>query len=384
MEEISRRAEEVKNRLLARIEREGDLNFSEIAKANLELKLLRYFQTNESIDENTLFDAVIETPKFFNKSKGSLERLFEIHQQKTLMRIAEMRKKRAEQTGNEDFNPFENLFETSSGNYYMARLLNMPHLEEESEYMDHCVGTSNSYINRIKKGEIEIFSFRLTPKYDKESGKLQGDAPLLTIEYNLKKKKIEQIKGPDDKLLTGAEEYFQEFLEALEKLEKTKNDLGKNREIREIEDSELKNISVGNDQLLINEGFIDVNDFNEDTGTIFKMGQFTERTSDEKFTEIINAKYGTHYEIGEIARTPEEINENTRFYPGDLDESHLDILREKIKNPFHLGGYLYLSNLKTAKNLTLPQTVGGHLDLSSLETAEGLTLPQSIGGNLSL
>ena len=118
-----------------------------------------------------------------------------MHQEKTLIKIAEIRKKRAEVKGGEAFNPYENLFTTQSGNYYIARLLNMPHLEEESEYMDNCVGTSDSYVNRIKRGEIEILSFRNVPKVNPKTGKLEGDVPIITIEYDLKTKEIRQMKN---------------------------------------------------------------------------------------------------------------------------------------------------------------------------------------------
>ena len=116
----------------------------------LQLKLARHFEDNgesAKIDVPTCVDALVESPRFLNSDKGSIEKLFELHEMKTLQKIAELRKKRAEMNGGEMYNPYENLFETSNGKYYMARLLNMPHLEDESVYMDHCVGTSTSYVN---------------------------------------------------------------------------------------------------------------------------------------------------------------------------------------------------------------------------------------------
>ena len=150
--------------LSQRIATRGDFELTPERQAVLRLKLARHFQKTDEVDPSTLFDALVETPKFIDTDKGSLMRLMEVHQQKTLQRIAEARKRRAELGDKESFNPYENLFTTKSGNYYMARLLNMPHLEAESAYMKHCVGTSDSYINQIKRGDIEILSFRNVPK----------------------------------------------------------------------------------------------------------------------------------------------------------------------------------------------------------------------------
>ncbi len=177
--------------------------FGERQKAVLKLKIARHFQNNDAVDANVLYDAIIESPKFISTDKGSLHRLFEVHEEKTLIKIAEIRKRKAEQTG-EGFNPWENFFTTKSGKYYVARLLNMPHLEEESEYMDHCVGTSTSYINQMKRGEIEILSFRNVPTIDRKNNRLNNDdGPIMTIEYNFRTGVIEQMKKHSDEYLTS-------------------------------------------------------------------------------------------------------------------------------------------------------------------------------------
>ena len=130
----------------SRIAKEQNFEFGERQKIILKLKLARHFQNNDACDMNVLFDAIIESPKFINTDKGSLNHLFETHQTKTLQKIAEVRKARAEMTGNEKFNPYEALFETKSGKYYMARLFNMPHLQEESEYMNHCIVSARAIL----------------------------------------------------------------------------------------------------------------------------------------------------------------------------------------------------------------------------------------------
>lgn len=186
-------------------------------KRALQLKLARHFEDNgESvpIDIPTCVDALVESPKFLQSDKGSMDKLFEIHQVKTLQKIAEMRRSRAEQTHDGEFNPYENLFETSSGNYYLARLLNMPHLEDESEYMDHCVGTSTSYINKIKRGEVEIFSLRSKIHH----------TPVVTIEYDTKTGALLQVKTESDGTPEYTDTFFRDLLESIELLQATLND----------------------------------------------------------------------------------------------------------------------------------------------------------------
>ena len=53
-----------------RLSNQEDFNFKERQKAVLKLKLARYFQNSESLDLNTLFDAIVETPNFINTDKG--------------------------------------------------------------------------------------------------------------------------------------------------------------------------------------------------------------------------------------------------------------------------------------------------------------------------
>lgn len=200
-------------------------SLSEEHEQILFLKLVRYFESGEdlrTIDVATCVDALLESPRFLASDKGSMEKLFEIHQVKTLQKIAELRKKRSEMTDSHDSNPYENLVETDNGKFYLARLLNMPHLEEESEYMDHCVGTSTSYISKIKNGEVEIFSFR-----DKET-----DKPLVTIEYDTHSHELLQVKGVSDRIPKLSDSFSLDLLNALEKLSTSINDQGEMRTVR--------------------------------------------------------------------------------------------------------------------------------------------------------
>ena len=95
-----------------------NVEFGERQQAILKLKLARHFQKAEegaTVDINTFYDAIIESPKFINTDKGSLDHLLEVHQVKTLQKIAEARRRRAE-IGDKTGNPYENLFATNSGN----------------------------------------------------------------------------------------------------------------------------------------------------------------------------------------------------------------------------------------------------------------------------
>jgi hypothetical protein len=310
--------------------------FDELAKAVLRLKLARHFQTNDTVDENVFYDAIIETPKFLRSDKGSFFRLMEIHEEKTIQKIAEIRKKRAEIKGNETFNPYEALFETKSGKYYMARLLNMPHLEQESDYMNHCVGTSDSYINRIKNGDVEILSFRQLPQVDPVTKELKGeDRPIITIEYNLRTKTIEQLKKKNDEYLKPNDPYFNDVIEALKQLRQTKTDLGKPRDFKKIAESELNNIPVSDYCVLTERGEISFKDFNFEEGIfILKNGSMpiTSETSKNDIAKIVQIIAGIKVDGQQIAQNQEEISKNTKMYIGPLSTDFL----QKYSNLEHI------------------------------------------------
>ncbi|OGG49159.1 hypothetical protein A3G63_01095 [Candidatus Kaiserbacteria bacterium RIFCSPLOWO2_12_FULL_52_8] len=218
--------EEVTTELITKVNKglqeKGDEALSTDRARMFHLKLARHFQESEKaehLDTHTLIDALVETPRFLDSDRGSIDKLLEIHEVKTLQHVAELRRQRAEMTGNETFNPYEALFPTNSGTYYMARLLNMPHLQEESQYMSHCVGTSDSYVNKMKRGEVEILSFRNARTHQ----------PVVTIEYDLKSKQLLQIKGPHDRVPQLGDSYAPDLLEALEKLPTSTTEAGEPR-----------------------------------------------------------------------------------------------------------------------------------------------------------
>ena len=210
----------------------------------LHLKLARHYEDNgesAKIDIPTLIDALLESPKYLQSDKGSIEKLFDIHEMKTLQRIAELRRKRAEMTGYEKnySNPYESLFETESGEYYLARLLNMPHLEDESTYMNHCVGTSTSYVNKMKRGEVEILSFRDTKTHE----------PVATIEYDTHSRQLLQVKAKSDDIPNLSYAFAPELLEVLKRLPETISDNGEKRTIASNEITHLTRLLVLQDTI---------------------------------------------------------------------------------------------------------------------------------------
>ena len=300
---------QIEQELTRKLEQVSDFELTDQKKIILKLKLARYLQRHDTVDINTLFDALIETPKFLDKDKGGFDRLLEIHEQKTIEKIAEMRKRKAEQTGNEGINPYEALFQTISGKYYMARLLNMPHLEEESQYMDHCVGTSDSYINKMKRGDVEILSFRDTENHE----------PIITIEYNVRTKTIEQIKKAHDKYLNQADPYYADFIESLKRLKETEHDQGEKRDFKEISQSELQNINVADYCLLTENGEVSFKDFDPEANIfVLKMGKMdiTEQTPKNDAAKIFRIVTRVEVEPNQISTNANEVNENTVAYIG--------------------------------------------------------------------
>lgn len=326
--------------LAGRLAGRADFEFGERQQAVLKLKLARHFQNNDVCDLNVLFDALVESPKFLSNDKGSLHRLFEVHEEKTVQKIAELRKKRAEMGSGEASNPYEILFTTVSGEYCLARLLNMPHLEEESEYMKHCVGTSDSYISRIKRGEIEILSLRHVPKINQASQKLQGDTPIMTIEYNVKTNSIEQMKKFDDEYLKQSDPYFADVIDALKQLRGTKNDTDKPRNFSRIAASELNGIEVKDYCILTEQGEVSFREVDPADGLfVLKYGKMpiTAETSIEDAVKILRLVEGIEVRPEQIARSLAEVNEDTSVYIGPLE--HRDT-EGKIMPIFQKIGHL--------------------------------------------
>ena len=319
---------------------QGNFDFTEERQAILKLKLARYFQKKDSLSPSTLFDAIVETPKFLDKAKGSFFRLLELHQQKTLERIAEARKRRAEMGDKSAPNPWENLFTTKSGNYYMARLLNMPHLEAESDYMRHCVGRGihgSHYLREIQNGDIEILSFRNMPKLNPRTKRLEGDTPVITIEYNLRTNTIQQMKKQDDEYLTSNDPYYKDVIDALRQLRTTQTDSGKLRNFVKIAPSELENIKVRDGYVLTENGEAHFRNFNPDSGEfVFKLGEMAIEPGTQKqdAAKIVRLVEGITINPDEIALDREQVSSKTRMYIGKLFPEFFKWLPDSIEHVY--------------------------------------------------
>jgi len=285
-------------------------------------KLKYYLQKNpETLDPNTLADAIVDSPHCISDPNCGISGLLKAHEMKTLERIAEIRKNKAEYKGGEELNPYEALFETDSGEYYMARLLNMPHLKEESAFMNHCVGTSDSYINKMKRGDIEILSFRKSPKINPETNQFEGDEPIMTIEYDVRSKSILQIKKKSDEYLNTNDSFFEDFVEALGKLKESETDTGDKRDFQSINPLELNNIKVEDYYVYTEKGSIPFEKYDEkEHGFILKDGSmFIDANTDKYFAlKILKFKLGIDLAPNEFAQDRSEVNEKTRLFIGSL------------------------------------------------------------------
>lgn len=322
------------NELSGRLAQHEGFVFGNNEQEILKLKLARYFQRENNIDTNTLFDAIIETPGFITTEKGGLHRLLKIHEEKTLQRIAEMRVQRAAMTGQEKFNPYEGLFETNSGKFYLARLLNMPHLKEESAYMRHCVGTSDSYINKIKRGEVEIFSLRTKSPLNKDTGKPEGDVPVLTIEYDPKSKKIMQMKKANDAFITNVDISKFDLFGMIEQIRATTTDAGESRDFSHISPGELVNIKVPGYHVLTQKGPVHYKDFDPDEHVdALKYGKMPlEGLSKTEVVKIVRILSGIQITERELAQKETEVTNETRMYIGPLYPNFFHIIPDTVEH----------------------------------------------------
>ena len=329
-EQIERMTNDIVNRVNTERNNKGQEILSEEELYTLQLKLARHFEDNGDsapADIPTLVDALIESPKFLQSDKGSITKLFDLHEMKTLQKIAELRRKKAEQTSNEGFNPYENLFETSSGNYYLARLLNMPHLEDESAYMKHCVGTSTSYISKIKRGEVEIFSLRNKVTHE----------PVVTIEYDCRLKYLSQVAAQHDRLPTLADEFFKDLIEAIELLGKTINDKNENRKVITPEVVDLRHLLDLTDKHSRNEPLT-----KDELAFLYEVDKPITAIGYESLIEKLHKDRNVEEDMltifgctkEQIAHAPSEITENTKAYVGQLEPGIFQKLPETLEHVY--------------------------------------------------
>ena len=188
------------------------VRFSGAEAQRLREKIAAYIgKTNpEHIDIPTMRDAIAEkitaSPqgrvRWFQKA-GLLHTLEE-HARENTRRAAELRRSVAERT---DWTPVPAETLSADGRYYLAQLLTEGHLKQESAFLEHCLGAGSLdyYLPRVRRGEIEIFSVRDARTHE----------PVVTIEYDVRSKSIQQVKGKNNGLLTLDSPHVKQTVELL-------------------------------------------------------------------------------------------------------------------------------------------------------------------------
>jgi len=307
--------------LSTRLKSTNGFLYTEKQNCILQLKLARHFQHHGDLNVDILYEALIASPNFINKNKGHLNQVIKVYKEKKLIQIAKMRKIKTEETGG--INPREALFETESHNYYLVRLLNMPHLLEESEILDHCVVDSDFYLKRMKRGEFEIFSLRPKVKINNQDDKPDIENPLVTIVYNCKEKIIEQIRKQGDSRIDGTENYYNDLLDALSKLRNTATDTGELRDYKIVDQKEFKNVPVSDYCFLTDQGEISYKSFDPNgENVVLKMGDMSIRPEMSKdiSSKIIKVVKRIEINPDSIAYNSKDITKQTSVYIGKLEE----------------------------------------------------------------
>ncbi len=343
------------------------LELSPARSAVLRLKLLQYFRENNELDISMLRQAIFETPNFL---KGSLNDLVENYQKRTIKQTHEEVKKRMNVNDKESYNPYIIEFETDSGKYYLARLLNQPHLEEEGKEMYHCIGaptSASSYLYRMKAGDIDTFSFR----------QKDGDKPVITFEYDRVKRSLTQIKKVYEAKLLPSDPFFGEFIEVLKKMEETTDDDGKKRKIESIHREASEDISVALNHLCTERGEILFREYNSKKDTLVLSGKIEatkEMTKED--AEFISKIPGATANLTNLL--PELKHGITEWSGNITDDSSVF----SYDNLVSVNGFVEAKNSKDFKAPHL-EFVGGALNAG--ETLE-FDMPnlKSVGGLLNV
>lgn len=210
----------------------SDFHFEKRQYAVLRWKLAQYLQSHENIDVDEVYESLLESPSFL-ENEDLISNAIEIFKKK---RKNELIQRRKLEILSVEVSP-EIVAEKISSEYILVRLLNWLHLDEETRILNHCIAKSDFYINRMMRGEYDVFSLRTS-----------NNIPVATLVYNLKTNKIEQIRKHEDKLLDGNEVFYEALIEVVAEIRRIRDF---NKQIFGVEPKELKNISDSNDFLFI-------------------------------------------------------------------------------------------------------------------------------------
>lgn len=209
-------------------------HFQKKQYAILKWKLAQYLQSNEDINIDDVYEAMVLSPSFLEENEDRITTAINIFKKS---KKDELIQRKQQEILSVLISP-EIIIEKISGEYSLIRLMNRSHLDQETEMLNHCIGKSDFYISRMMHGEYEVFSLRT----------LAG-IPVTTLVYNLKNNKIEQIRKYGDKLLDGNEEFYPALIEALADIKRIK--ASHNKQSFSVESKELKNIPASNYPLLV-------------------------------------------------------------------------------------------------------------------------------------
>ena len=159
---------------------------------------------------------------------------------------------------------------------------------------------------------------------------------IITIEYNVRTKTIEQIKKHGDEYLNQDDPFYLDFIESLKKLKETENDQREKRNFKNISESELGNFKVKDYHLLTEDGEVSFRDFDPDSDAlVLKMGKMSINPDISKIdaSKIFKIVEGLEIDPDKIAYSAEEVKENTVAYFGEL---YPNIFKELPKNIEHI------------------------------------------------
>ena len=249
----------------------------------------------------------------------------------------------------EDLAGIKPIYEFKDG-YKWVSIESQQGLKRESSLMQHCVGEDPQYWNKVKDKKILILSLR-----DKQN------KPHITIEYNLKTKKIHQIQGKQDE--PPIQKYISPYLEFL--LLNTNSPL-KHKE-------KFKNNEIYYGMQYQDKHFY--SPFNLPENFTWYNNLNLSGTQIKELPEGLEVRGSLNLYMSQITKLPEGLKVGGSL---DLYMSQITKLPKDLK----VGGYLDLY-FTPIKELPEGLDVGGNL---SLYRSQITKLPEGlkVGGNLNL
>ena len=243
----------------------------------------------------------------------------------------------------------------------LLELVSMDHLKEETEIMKHCIGKSDFYINKIKKGEIQAISLRDS-----------DNIPHYTLEYEKKTKNIKQFKGGNDtsvNSLPGSKKIVIDTFNAFEKSGMEIQKCSENFDYCLYKNTKDKTFNTLENKELT----IDYIKKNKDL--TFIKGNLTVPQSITKEDLDLVLKTGIDVDLTNV---PQKLKDGIKSISGNVTDNSMDILYPLLKN---VSGSFW-ANSATEINLPNLTSIG---EFFSANSATEINLPNltSVSGFLS-